>query len=447
MNNVFDLLAAGRLISTRKAPYLGAMIKALVPTEMRGLGTVGVTKTLLFLYDPEWVVTLQPEEVGGLYWHEVMHPTLNHFERRGDRDPYLWNVAGDVFINDHGRAAGFKFPKGGLYSETFGWPKELSAEEYYALALKMAQQQKQQCQHGQPQQGQQGSGQGQGAGGGQPGDQQSNDSNPVKDKVDEVQRPPNSWKSGACGSGAGNPMKDEPSDAAQAEAGGRSESDVQQTRMRVAEAVKQHAQSKGRGNMPCGLDRWADAMIAPAVIPWQTKLQRGLRRALSYRAGAVDYSFSRPSRRQGALGYGPGCAVLPALVRPVLKVMFWLDTSGSMSQGQLEAGLAEACGVLKAVGAEIMFGACDAAVHATGKVQSPRELAKLVKGGGGSSFVPAFEHMARMRDRPNIAIFATDGDIGVPPVAPAGITVIWLLIGASHAPTTAYGEVIDVGDP
>jgi predicted metal-dependent peptidase len=320
----------------------------------------------------------------------------------------LWNVAGDLFINDQAREHGFTLPKGGLYPETFSYPRNLSADEYYALLVKDGE-------------------------------------DKVGEGADGAQAGEGSWKSGKCGSGAGNPIDGEPTtDTEIGEAGGRTESEIGTAIQRTAEAVKQHAHGHGRGNLPCGLDRWADEVTAPAKVPWQTVLSRTIRRAVTYRAGAVDYSYQRISRRQGGIGYGVGAPILPAYVKPIPRVAFVLDTSGSMSGSQLEAGLAEAIGVLKATGAEITFMSCDYAVHAVGKVSKASDLVKLVKGGGGSSFVPAFEHLAKLRERPQVAIFATDGDISVPLQAPGGMQVIWLLVGASRAPTTAYGNVIEV---
>lgn len=422
MAKVHDLLAAGRLIAKRKCPYFGALITSLVPTECPGLGTIGVTKDLLLPYDPAWIEQRTQDETGGLYYHETMHVVLDHHGRRGDKNPFIWNCAGDVFINDQGRDMGFKFPKGGLFPETFGLPKNLTTDEYYGLLLKQAEE-------------------------------------AVKEAMDKAQAAPGSWKSGNCGSGAGNPMEGEPEsgkgsgsgdkDGEGEDLGGRSEGEINQIRQRVAEAVRQHAAQpggKGRGSMPLGLDIWAEAALKPAGIPWQTKLARCMRQAVAFRPGAVDYSFSRISRRQGGVGFGVGAPIIPAFVRPVPRILFILDTSGSMSKQQLEAGLAEAVAVLKACGAEITFMSCDYEVHAVGKVTDPSQLSKLVKGGGGSSFVPAFEYIRKMKNPPTLAVFATDGDIGVPPNAPKNLSVIWLLIDAyrKDSPTTAYGERIVV---
>lgn len=418
--SVADNMAAGRLIAQRKAPYFRAMITSLVPHAMPGLGTIGVTKDALLVYDPEWVALRTQDEMGALYWHEVMHLVLNHHGRRGSRHPLLWNIAGDIFINDQGRSSlKLTFPPGGCFPEKFkdkagvAFASNLTADEYYALLLEVGEDEA--------------SEQLEGCGGDQEG----------------------GWKSGKCGSGAGNPMEDEPKDTGKE--GGRSESEIQQTRLQVAQAVKnQSQQGQGRGNMPLGLDRWADDALKPPKVRWQDVLARTVRQAVAYRPGAVDYSFSRVSRRQGAVGFGVGRPILPAFVRPVPRVAFILDTSGSMSKEQLAEGLTEAVAVLKACGSEITFLSCDYEVHACGKVQNPAQLAKLVKGGGGSSFVPAFKFMAKMKERPQLAVFATDGDIDVPEIAPRGMDVIWLLIdsgddpAAPHKPTAAYGKHIVV---
>jgi predicted metal-dependent peptidase len=415
MSSVNDLLAAGRLIACHKAPYFRAFYMSLVPIPCPGLGTIGITKDLLLPYDPKWIAKRTQDEMAALYWHEVMHAVLDHHARRGDKHPFLWNVAGDCFINDQGRSTlQLVFPPGGMFPERFGLASNLTTDEYYAALLQQGEDQ-------------------------------------TREKQKQGQKP-GDWKSGDCGSGAGNPIDGEPEGGKGADGednGGRSESEIQQTRLRVAEAVKAHAeQHRGRGSLPLGMDRWADAMVKPPKIPWATKLARMTRQAVSYRPGAVDFSYQRISRRQGAVGFGPGRPILPAYVRPVPNVMVWLDTSGSMSQDQLQTGLAETIGVLKAVGADIQFGSCDYAVHAVGKVNNPAGLAKLVKGGGGSSFVPAFEHMAKMRARPEVAIFMTDGDISVPVTCPAGLKVIWLVIDSYRrdSPTTAYGERIVVSN-
>jgi predicted metal-dependent peptidase len=77
-------------------------------------------------------------------------------------------------------------------------------------------------------------------------------------------------------------------------------------------------------------------------------------------------------------------------------------------------------------------------------------LLALLKGGGGSSFCPAFAELEK--SPPDIAIFLTDGDITVPPSLPANLAhtkVFWAVInqGRGHgnrAPTEAYGMTLKI---
>lgn len=394
--DVWGLLAAGRMIASRKAPYFRAMITSMVPHETDQVPTIGITKGAVLVFNRAWCEKRTQDEMGALIWHEVMHLVLNHHGRRGDKDPYLYNVAGDMFINDQGkRTLSLQFPVGGWFPEIMGFPPNLSTEEYYGLLVQKGQEAAESA-YGKAMAG--------------------------KGDV---------WESGNCGSGAGNPVDGEPEagTAGGDEVGARSDADVQQTRVRVAEAVKEHArQAQGRGNLPLGMDRWADEAVGVVKVPWQTVLARTVRRAVAFRPGAVDYSYSKISRRQGGVGFGVGCPVLPAFVRPVPIVSFVLDTSGSMSQEQLALAITEATGVLRACGAEMTFASCDTQVHAIGKVTHPAQLAKLVKGGGGSCFNDAFEVLARQRPRPQLVILATDGDIQVPSQPPPWMRVVWLLV-------------------
>jgi predicted metal-dependent peptidase len=82
------------------------------------------------------------------------------------------------------------------------------------------------------------------------------------------------------------------------------------------------------------------------TMDWRRALAAELRKAVADTAGAVDYTYRRPSRRATAVGN----VVLPALRRPVPEVAVVCDTSGSMSDDLLAASLAEVDGLLRALG-------------------------------------------------------------------------------------------------
>lgn len=50
-------------------------------------------------FNPEWMDTLNDEELMFVAAHEALHVAFLHSYRIGDRDPHLWNIAGDACIN------------------------------------------------------------------------------------------------------------------------------------------------------------------------------------------------------------------------------------------------------------------------------------------------------------------------------------------------------------
>lgn len=78
--------------------------------------------------NPHFVEKITEEEVIGVIAHEVMHCILGHADRRGDRDPELWNIAIDYATNLILCDAGVTLPKTSLLDWTF---KGLTSEDIY----------------------------------------------------------------------------------------------------------------------------------------------------------------------------------------------------------------------------------------------------------------------------------------------------------------------------
>lgn len=80
--------------------------------------------------NPEFFMSLQPDERVSLLVHEAMHVALLHILRLGDRDHKKWNIACDHYINLMLIERGFKIPRNWLADPQY---KGLSADEIYAL--------------------------------------------------------------------------------------------------------------------------------------------------------------------------------------------------------------------------------------------------------------------------------------------------------------------------
>ncbi|MBM6672196.1 hypothetical protein H6B14_15810, partial [Phocaeicola coprophilus] len=79
------------------------------------LGPVATDKWWRTYYDPAFVAKIDEPMVGGILIHEINHLIRRHFERVGTRNPLLWNVAGDLEINDDLSANGIKLPAGAQF--------------------------------------------------------------------------------------------------------------------------------------------------------------------------------------------------------------------------------------------------------------------------------------------------------------------------------------------
>jgi predicted metal-dependent peptidase len=427
-----DKLAAARMTACKRFPYFRVGIMRLVFQPAPGLGTLGVSPGWVVLYDPAVVDAWTVGALATVLVHELMHLLRRHTTRQeaSKIDPAAYNICADAEVNDDLVEAGLEMPAGSdpVVPGKLGQPTGLSAEEYYRGMVKNAQKRPQ---AGKP---------GQGGGGGQGQGQGSEGENAPQG---QKQGPVNGEKvlEGRCGGGAGGePLPGE----AEADAHmGRKPAEHRRIERMVAEAVRREA-SKGRGTVPGDIARWADQVLDPPRIPWQQRLARAVRQAVAYRPGAVDYRFSRLSRRQSGIGYGAGRPIIPALVAPFPRVAVVVDTSGSMGAGELVEAIAEIRGILQAVGGAVDLLACDADVHAAGTARSWHDVTRMLKGGGGTDMKPALKALAARRVRPDVVVIMTDGYIGDPGERPP-FRVVWCLCGKSpSSPDCSWGEIVKI---
>lgn len=392
-------LGAARLLAINKAPYLTSAIYFLIPREAPGLRHLVATSARgVMVFNPEMVAAESVEVLASALVHEVSHILREYWRRcaAGNFDPQLFNIAQDLTINGDLKAGDWAMGTGWLLPETFKLADGKVSEAYYADLLAMA-------------------------------------SSPTA----------NSIGSGQCGGCAGNPTEDE---AKNDDGPQHTEAELAVVRKNVANEIQSFAQGKGRGSVPGGWLRFAEMTLAPPRIRWEDKLARMLRRACTYRPGATVRRYSIPSRWQGVFGYGADAPIIPGHKSQVANVALLLDTSGSMSETEIGIALREAQGILKTAGASIEFCAIDSDVQALQRVDSVRDMARLLRGGGGTSFIPAFEALAKRRPPPSITIVATDGDGPAPAAAPPWTHTVWLLIGKHASAPCDWGDIVRAED-
>lgn len=358
-----------RLVAAERAPYFMHALFAAAPLAAPGLGTFAVDGSWRLYMDPELLVPSDgngwsPQTAGAVLLHEVGHLLRDHSGRAAAlpaRNHLAWNLAGDAEINDDLLAAGVPLPQGVVTPAARGCPDGDLAETYYAHL------------------------------------------------TDDAARPLADDGSPGCGSGSGSPAVPGELPAGisldNGDAPGLDTASGDLVRRRVAAEVKASEQAGGRGSIPAGLSRWAEQTLRAPEVAWERVLRASIRRALADRAGRVNYTYRRPSRRQV-----PGI-VRPAMRAPALSVAVVVDTSGSMTQADLNAAMSEVAGVLNASGIareRTLLLSCDAEASTARRIRSLADV-RLV-GGGGTDMRIGIAEAEAARPRPDVVIVLTDGD-------------------------------------
>lgn len=188
------------------------------------------------------------------------------------------------------------------------------------------------------------------------------------------------------------------------------------------------------GKMPAGLERFVDEFL-DAKLPWQELLARFL-----HNVAKNDFNWSRPNR--GLLqNYG---LYLPTLHNETCgSVALAVDTSGSITQTELNEFAAELNGILDMVRPEkvhVIY--CDAEINAVEEFTPDQYPVKLqVKGGGGTDFRPVFDHISEQIPNVQCAIYLTDMYGEFPEETP-DFPTMW--VSNSQVKEAPFGQVVQL---
>lgn len=318
----------------------------------------------------------------GVLAHEAMHPAMNHHERRGDRDPTLFNIAGDLAINIPLREAGFTLPDGALFpgeGQFKKHPVDLHAEGHYALL------------------------------------------------------PRDKFGGGGCGPrGPGGKGKGQGQDPGRC--GGVIDGNPAD-HGRYAVAVARAAQAaKSIGTLPSEIERLVGDVLNPKAN-W---------RDLLWEFASVltrsDYSWTHPNRRFVHRGL-----YLPSLRSMTLGELFVsVDSSGSIDDAMLAEFIAQLTAILELQPRKVTVVYHHTDVYKTQEFDAgePLEIAKLKT--GGTSHVDVFDKMAALDPPPVAMIALTDAYTQFPQQQPE-IPVLWAVSG-NPQPQVPWGQVVLLKD-
>jgi predicted metal-dependent peptidase len=318
-----------------------------------------------FYYNSRFVDMLKPKEVEFLFGHEVLHCVYDHFGRRGDRDPQLFNIANDYCVNGDlkkHRVGEFITSVPCLYDSKY---EGMSSEEIYDILYENA---------------------------------EKIDIGELIDKLldDHLD-------------GEGNDADGDGEEGEQGKKGGKgrpklSAEERQQIKDEIKEAVLAAASaSDGAGNLPAGVKRIIEDMTAPKMN-WRELLRMQLESTIK-----SDYTWMRNSRRGWHMD-----AVMPGMkLDPMIDIAVTIDASGSMLDRMLKDFLAEVAGIMEQFpNYRIHVLSFDTQVYNPKQFDS-ENLDDItgyeIQGGGGTDFDCVFQYFKENEIEPKRHIMFTDG--------------------------------------
>lgn len=354
-----DKLIKSRVAMLLKYPFWGPLAARLKLEEVDWCKTIA-TDGRKFYYNKEFVEKLSDGEMIFGFGHELGHIIFDHMTRRGDREPQVWNMAGDYVINNMliREGVGTAITTVPILADRKYEGK--TADEVYddlmanATVIKMTLDDHLDID---------GDGEGEG----------DSDGNGDKD-------------------GKGKPKFKK-----------LTEEERKALRDEWREAVIQAAKNAGAGNTPAAIQRLVKDITAPVM-----DLRDLLRIQFS---GSVksDYTWMRPNRKAWHTG-----AVMPGqLPGEELDIVVALDASGSIGEDMLHDFLGMVQGALdQFTSYRVRIVTFDTDVYNIDEftAEDGRSMAEYeVTGGGGTSFECVWQWMKDNEIQPHQLVVFTDG--------------------------------------
>jgi predicted metal-dependent peptidase len=360
---VREILITARVGLLLRASFFGNLATRLKLVNADEWCPTAATDGRNFYYNTRFIKMLKPKEVEFLFGHEVLHCVYDHFGRRGDRDPQLFNIANDYCVNadlKKHRVGEFITSVPCLYDPKY---QDMSSEEIYDILYENA------------------------------------EKIDIGSLIDKMLDEHLDGEGDSEGSGNGSD-KD-------GKGGGRpkySAEEKQKIRDEIKEAVlAAAAASDGAGNLPAGVKRIIQDMTAPKMN-WRELIRMQLESTIK-----SDYTWLRSSRRGWHMD-----AVMPGMkLDPMIDIAISIDASGSMGEAILKDVLGEVAGIMEQFpNYRIHVVSFDTEVYNPQQFDSDNleDITEYeVMGGGGTDFDCVFNYFKANEIEPKRHIMFTDG--------------------------------------
>ena len=363
MDPKLDRIVREKMVTARVGMLLRASFFGNLATRLKLVNAdewcpTAATDGRNFYYNSRFVDMLKPKEVEFLFGHEVLHCVYDHFGRRGDRDPQLFNIANDYCVNadlKKHRVGEFITSVPCLYNPEY---EDMSSEEIYDVLYENA---------------------------------EKIDINQLLEKLLDEHLDGDDETGGGDKDGNGN----RPRMSAEERAKVRDE--IKEAMLAAAAA------SDGAGNLPAGVKRILQDLTAPKMS-WRELLRMQLESTLK-----SDYTWMRAGRKGWHMD-----AIMPGQ-KPdeLIDIAVMIDASGSIDPHMLRDFISETQGIMEQFQSyKIHVGTFDTRVYNAVQYDSENldSMADYqVEGGGGTDFDCIFEYLKEEQIEPKRLVVFTDG--------------------------------------
>lgn len=362
--DVEERIIIARIGLLLRHPFFGNMATRLKIEAADDWLPTAATDFRKLYYNTQFFNAMNNKEIEFVVAHEILHCVFDHFFRRDDRDPKIYNIAADYIVNNTlvkeniGEVP--KLVKCFQDMKYDGWTSEEVYDEIFDKY-----------------------------------DQEELDA--LGEMLDEHI----DWEEGDDGDGKVKPGKLTPEE-------------VRRIRDEIKESMISAAQAAG--NVPEGVQRIIKELTEPKMN-WRELLRQQVQSTIK-----SDYTFARPNRRSQHTG-----ACLPGMdLDNTIDVAVGLDLSGSIGIGQVQDFLSEVKGIMEEFKDYRIHVWCfDTDVYSEDvfTADDGRDLMEYnIRGGGGTDFMCNWTHMKDNDIVPHQFIMFTDmgcwGDWGDPDYCP-----------------------------
>jgi len=358
---VREILITARVGLLLKASFFGNLATRLKLVNADEWCATAATDGRNFYYNCRFIKMLKPKEVEFLFGHEVLHCVYDHFGRRGDRNPQLWNIADDFCVNadlKKHHVGEFITSVPCLYDHKYDG---MSAEEVYDILYEKA---------------------------------DKIDINDLLNRMIDDHMDGDDEQDGGGGGDGDQEGKGRPR---------LTQEERQQIKDEIKEAMLAAASASDAGNIPAGVKRLIQELTEPKMN-WRELLRMQLESTIK-----SDFTWMRASRKGWHMD-----AVMPGMkVDPMIDIAIAIDASGSIDERMLKDFLGEVQGIMDSFPAykiHIITFDTDAYNPAQYDSDNLDDICDYeVSGGGGTDFDCIFKYLKDNEIEPKRLVVFTDG--------------------------------------